>query len=144
MSSNIFPGECDGYLPGSALDSMSMTTPVFSNSRSNQFQDALTLETIPDGYNSGRTYHLRAGSQEQCRDVVASLKARVAVARRQIHARNRFRRNRERLRQLYDSKPFQYTVAFLILAVRARERARDALAPRVSRATCAKAAAPTP
>ena len=113
-NASILQSETEGPAPGSAFNA---STPVFSNSRSGQFQDALILETVPDGYNSGRTYHLRAGSQERCREVVASLKARAAAARRRIHARDRLRRGRERLRRLYDSRPFQYAVAALILAV---------------------------
>lgn len=104
----------DESAPVSAIQT---STPVFSNSRNNQFQDAFTLETIPDGHNSGRTYHLRAGSQERSQEVVASLKAKVEKAQQEIHARDRFQRNRERLRRVYDSRLFQYTVAALILTV---------------------------
>jgi hypothetical protein len=106
--------DVEASAPGSALET---ATPVFSNGRDRQFQDAFTVETIPDGHNSGRIYHIRTSSQEKSHEMVASLKNRVAAARREIHARNRFRRNRDRLRRLYDSKFFQYTVAALILAV---------------------------
>ncbi len=80
-------------------------------------QNALTIETVDGGHNSGRTYTLRAPSHERCRELVASIAARAATARAAAYARTRFRRSQERIRRVYVSKPFQFSVAILIVTV---------------------------
>ena len=92
-------------------------TPEFGTSNRVHFQNAFTVETIVDGHNSGRIYHLRAESLECCRTLVDDLTAYAAAARRTANARNRFRRAQERIRQLYASNLFQYIVVVLILLV---------------------------
>jgi hypothetical protein len=93
------------------------TPSEFSGGTGTISQNALTIETVDGGHNSGRTYTLRAPSHERCRELVASLAARAAAARAAAYARTRFRRGQERIRRVYVSKPFQFSVAILIVMV---------------------------
>jgi hypothetical protein len=55
-----------------------------------KFRQALQIRTATDGYNSGRTYYLQAGSDEQRADVVNQLTLQVWPERGSRRARRRF------------------------------------------------------
>ena len=79
----------------------------------------LEIKTLPDGYNSGRTYYLRIKPVDRCKELASDFLLKAAVARRRKEASSRFRRNQRLLRTLTDSTLFQCTGAFLIFLVRA-------------------------
>ncbi len=93
------------------------TPSEFSGGTRMSPQNALTIETVDGGHNSGRTYTLRAPSPERCRELVAAIATRAAAARAAAYARTRFRRSQARIRRVYVSKPFQFSVAILIVTV---------------------------
>ncbi len=104
-----------------------------------RFRHALQLQTVEDGYNSGRTYYLQASSDERCKTVCDSIARHARRARRAADAQSRLRRAQRVVLAVYESAPFQSAIAVLILAVRApRARERGACAPdRSGRSVCA-------
>lgn len=93
-------------------------TPVKSaDSSQTRFQHAFQLKTIPDGFNSGRTYNLQAASDEQCRTVCESILRLSRRAREEAAATSSIRRAQARVAAMYESTAFQSGVAVLIIAV---------------------------
>jgi hypothetical protein len=88
-----------------------------ADSSQTRFQYALQLKTIPDGFNSGRTYYLQAASDEQCYDVCESLSRLARRAREDDAATSCIRLAQERVAAVYESTPFQAAVALLIITV---------------------------
>jgi hypothetical protein len=88
-----------------------------ADSSQTRFQHALQLKTIPDGFNSGRTYYLQAASDEQCRAVCESISRLARRAREEAAATSRIRRAQAHVAAVYDSTPFQSAVALLIITV---------------------------
>ena len=76
------------------------------------------VETHPEGYNSGRTYYLRANSKAECQDIVQKLSQHSAAARETAHARSVFAKAQRKVDKVYRSTIFQSVIAFLIVAVR--------------------------
>jgi hypothetical protein len=94
-----------------------------------RFQHALQVQTVEDGYNSGRTYYLQADSAAQCAEICDSLAACARRAREAAAAQSRLRRVQQAVCDAYESTPFQSAVAVLIIAVRLmRTHARTAAA----------------
>jgi hypothetical protein len=95
-----------------------------------RFRHALQLQTVEDGYNSGRTYYLQASSDERCKTICDSITRHARRARRAAEAQSRLRRAQSVVLAVYESTPFQSAIAVLILAVsgrrtRARKRVDD-------------------
>ena len=88
-----------------------------ADSSQTRFQYALQLKTIPDGFNSGRTYNLQAASDEQCRTVCESILRLSRRAREEAAATSSIRRAQARVAAMYESTAFQSGVAVLIIAV---------------------------
>ena len=75
------------------------------------------INTIAEGYNSGRTYYLQANSKEQCQEMVKLIKVLVKRACEMASAQTQFSRVQLRARKVYKSHLFQSSSATLILAV---------------------------
>jgi hypothetical protein len=86
-----------------------------------RFQDEcrmFQIRTINEGFNSGRTYCLRAPTEKICGLIVADLTVRSKAAKKSAEAKSRFEKCQERVRRVFDSKAFQLTIASLIFLVR--------------------------
>ena len=82
------------------------------------FVNALQIATVPDGYNSGRSYYLQAGSSQLKQEVSSQLQSLVYAARKKAEVQTHFGQAQASVRRVYVSKPFQYGAALLITAVR--------------------------
>jgi hypothetical protein len=80
--------------------------------------NTLMIETIPNGFNSGRTYYLRAPTESRCRQIVEDLSQLSSKAKKKAEVRSRWIKYQRRLRKLYWSFPFQCSVGMLIVVVR--------------------------
>ncbi len=80
-------------------------------------ENELMIETNPEGYNSGRTYYLKAESKTSCQEKIRKLKHFRAAAYERAHAQSAFRQAQLRVLKVYRSTPFQRLVAFLIISV---------------------------
>jgi hypothetical protein len=78
----------------------------------------LQIKTIPDGFNSGRTYYVRFNSNVLCCDIVLELSSKANEARNKLLKLSQFQKQQEAVRIVFTSKYFQSTVAFLIFLVR--------------------------
>ncbi len=83
-----------------------------------KFKNAFKIRTLIDGYNSGRTYYLKASSDEQCADIVKLLTQSAKAAKKAREAKTRFETSQEQVRDVYHSPLCQSFVAFMIVAVR--------------------------
>ena len=79
--------------------------------------NTLQIKTIDDGYNSGRVYYLRAKTNGDCQEIIASLKRLASAARQRADVRSRFELIQSKIKLLYDSTTFQMLVAALITTV---------------------------
>ena len=79
---------------------------------------ALRIDTSPEGYNSGRTYYLQLGSDEECSRLSVNLAAYVKEAIKRFEAKTGLERSQARARALFNSTLFQCTAAFFITVVR--------------------------
>ena len=77
----------------------------------------LQIRTVPEGFNSGRTYYVRFSSNALCQEVVLELTNKANEARKKLLKLTRFQKNQELVRVVFISKYFQFTVAALIFAV---------------------------
>lgn len=69
-------------------------------------------------YVAGRVYYFRVPSATLCADMAKDFGKRAQKARRDAVAKSRFEKNQEKVRSVFNSTPFQCTVAALIFAVR--------------------------
>ncbi len=76
------------------------------------------ISTLEQGFNSGRTYYLKAESKEECDSISAELGCKACSARRKAEGKSRFIRSQDSVRKFYSSKPFQILSAVLIITVR--------------------------
>ena len=85
----------------------------------NKFSNALMITTIPQGHNSGRTYYLQAESAPLCTELVAQLAKVSRSARKRAEAKTQFAKSQFKVREIFESPPFQLVSALLIISVRA-------------------------
>jgi hypothetical protein len=83
------------------------------------FARAFQIRTKMDGYNSGRKYILKAGSDETMRSLVIGIPNFSKAAVLRTDARPMWRRMQDRVRAMYGSSWFQGVATFLIMAVSA-------------------------
>ena len=86
---------------------------------SGQTSNVLQIKTIPEGFNSGRTYALKTCSEEQLLEITVQLEKIAVAARNRAEAKSRLRKSQDSVRQAYCSLAFQCCVALLIVAVSA-------------------------
>ena len=80
--------------------------------------EIIQIKTIPEGFNSGRTYCLRTSRVGFCEAFCLEMTSKSKAARVRAEKLSRFQKNQAFLRKIYRSNPFQMFVSFLILAVR--------------------------
>jgi hypothetical protein len=83
----------------------------------NTSTNILQIQTMVDGYNSGRTYHLRTSSQEECTSLVDALSKKSKLARKMAEARTRFEKYQQKVGLVVTSTAYQCFIAFLIAVV---------------------------
>jgi hypothetical protein len=93
-----------------------------SDSNRTKFRNAVQINTIMDGYNSGRAYYLQAETEEDCRELATTLAVMSKDAKKRAEDKTRFQILQCKVLKFYDSTPFQCLVAFLIVAVRSFPR----------------------
>ncbi len=93
------------------------STMMIGDSNNVKFKNSFKIRTLIDGYNSGRTYYLKASSDEKCADIVKQLSQSAKAAKKAKEAKTRFERSQERVRDIYHSAPCQSFVACMIVAV---------------------------
>ena len=74
--------------------------------------------TAQSGVNSGRSYYFQVDSNEQCETAVQEIRTLVDEAKIQAEETSRFIRSRNFARDVFNSLPFQFFSAFLIIVVR--------------------------
>jgi hypothetical protein len=82
-----------------------------------KFLNALMITTIPEGYNSGRTYYLQASSEEHCKRLVTEWLRLATRARFAAEANTKCAESQYVFRKIFDSNSFQLISACLIIAV---------------------------
>ena len=91
---------------------------MMGDSNNVKFKNSFKIRTLIDGYNSGRTYYLKASNDEQCANIVKQLSQSAKAAKKAKEAKTRFERSQERVRDVYHSAPCQSFVACMIVAMR--------------------------
>lgn len=81
-------------------------------------QNAIMINTVPGGYNSGRTYYLQAESHDSCEMLARLLRSLAKEARQRAEFNTRFTKSQYRLRKIFRSSILQYFSALLIILVR--------------------------
>jgi hypothetical protein len=77
----------------------------------------LLIRTVPEGYNSGRTYYLKAPSEGACDLIIRSLSKACKAAAKRLLEQTRFQRTQKRVLTFYFSAGFQSASCLLILLV---------------------------
>ena len=105
-----------------------------------KFQNAIMITTLPDGYNGGRTYYLQDETREGCASLESLISRLARAASARAEATTGLAKIRQYSRHIFNSRLFQWSSAFLILAVRAPcPAARSLCAARRPRAPPARA-----
>ena len=82
------------------------------------YLNTLQIQTIEDGFNSGRTYYLRASSENVCKNTVRELTSLSIKARLSAQSRSKWMKYQLRVCTVYNSLPFQTIVCLTIFTVR--------------------------
>ncbi len=82
------------------------------------FQNAIVIHTIPGGYNSGRTYYLKANSGLEFSKIMADLSAFSHAAMKRAESKSKFANLQRSVRRVYNSKLFQGFAISCIILVR--------------------------
>ncbi len=88
-----------------------------AGSRTSALFKAFQIHTIPNGFNSGRTYYLQAHSNSTCETIVQQLQAHAAAAHARGAKASRMMRAQAAFRKVHDSAPFQLLSALVIITV---------------------------
>jgi hypothetical protein len=79
--------------------------------------ESFQILTKPEGYNSGRSYYLKADSTRACKELVDNLQRLVSIAKARAESITRFQRSQQIARRVYESTPFQIGSSLLIILV---------------------------
>ena len=82
------------------------------------YENSLMISTIPEGFNSGRTYYLQESSYARCLEFVKQLNHLAKSARARAESRSAFAKSQLKVRKIYKSWPFQMASASLLITVR--------------------------
>ena len=80
-------------------------------------KSCIQIRTLPDGFNSGRTYYLQTNSEIHRSCVVNDILKAVDEAKTRYAATSFFRSSQLRILRVYDTMQFQVLVALLIMTV---------------------------
>jgi sulfate adenylyltransferase subunit 1 (EFTu-like GTPase family) len=75
------------------MDTMRMGASGSKKAVSTSTSLGLRIKTVPNGFNSGRVYVLRACTEQQRADIIADLTRRADEERKRAEARSRFKMN---------------------------------------------------
>jgi len=95
-------------------------TPVLKKSSTlttYRFLHAFQVDTIEDGYNSGRSYHIRAESKERCDSIMATISTASIKARKAAMKASRFQESQQMVLRFHTNPLFQFVITSLILLV---------------------------
>jgi hypothetical protein len=81
------------------------------------FQHAIIIHTIPSGYNSGRTYYLKANSELESSRILENLSAYSVAAKKKAESKSKFAHLQRRVRRVYRSKIFEVLSVSCIVMV---------------------------
>jgi hypothetical protein len=81
------------------------------------FQPALEIMTMEDGYNSGRAYKIRVVSEKDRRAIIEDLSRFSAREREKAVAKSKFKKSQQKLAVLVNSNWVQRILAIFIVAV---------------------------
>jgi hypothetical protein len=79
---------------------------------------AFMITTVPDGHNSGRTYYFQTSSADSFSELTKHLMHNAKEARKRASYSTRFAKSQYAIKQLFDSRIFQYFSALLIVMVK--------------------------
>lgn len=82
----------------------------------------IQIETVPDGYNSGRVYRMKVKSPKDFDTIVRGLSTLASAARERAEAKNKFRKSQDYVRRIFTANVVQRILAALIAAVNAMLR----------------------
>jgi hypothetical protein len=99
------------------VSTMARFHSIVGDSNKVKFRNSFQIWTQVDGYNSGRSYYLKAGSRDECLEVMQTLKNLARTSRALKDAKTRFEMWQERIRTVYHSAVIQSVVAAMIVAV---------------------------
>lgn len=80
-------------------------------------KNVFEIETIPEGYNSGRVYQIQAASAHDFRTLLNSLTNLSNTAREDAEAKSRFKKSQQRVGKVFNSNIIQRALAVLVFAV---------------------------
>ncbi len=78
---------------------------------------AMQITTIPDGFNFGKTYYLRAPCNNKNQKFVQKLSMAIHLAKIRAHRMSVFQKVQGAVKRIQESFAFQMTIAALIIAV---------------------------
>ena len=107
-----FPGRCSQS--GNLIESSDYASASLDG---RGYLNTLQIQTVPDGFNSGRTYYLRATNETECREIVRELTLLSIKARNFAESRSRWLRYQQKVYFFYHSLPFQTFICLSILTV---------------------------
>jgi hypothetical protein len=81
------------------------------------FSNMLQIQTMEDGFNSGRTYYLKAPSDAVCRNIVHELTKISTKTKKLAESRSKWLRYQKKVLVFYNSLPFQAFICFTIITV---------------------------
>jgi hypothetical protein len=84
---------------------------------SHLFNRSLRIDTSPEGYNSGRTYHIQLNSDAEFSQLAINLTNYMLDAKKRFEAKTGLEKSQAKVRRVFHSRIFQFTAAFFILAV---------------------------
>ena len=93
------------------------TVRKIENDSSGSLDRLVQIKTVPEGFNSGRTYFLQANSEEQSHKLVERLQKNVNDAMQRAAVKSRFQTSQEKVKKIYCSLFFQGMITFLIISV---------------------------
>ena len=98
--------------------SLSLASEVLSASvEGRSYVNTLQIQTISDGYNSGRTYYMRAPTEILCESIAEQLSKTVVKAKKRAQTRTQLMKLQKKTRRLYCSLFFQGTIGIFITMV---------------------------
>ena len=101
----------------SSVDKNQFNLSRASSKNDNAYPKIIRIETIPDGYNSGRDYYFKPDSTECCESIVEELRRYASAAKGRNTGISSLQKLQTTALSIYDSIPFQIVSALLIIAV---------------------------
>ncbi len=85
--------------------------------------NTLQIQTVSEGFNSGRTYYMRAATESMCWSIVDELSVVSQRAKKRAQARTHIMKLQKKTKRLYDSLAFQGVIGMFITMVSTVEAA---------------------